>query len=55
MSRDNFNRLIVVNAAQHMVGILSKTDFMRAIQVKLVGQSLERPSELDSFGQGPGL
>jgi len=55
MSRDNFNRLIVVNAAQNMVGILSKTDFMRAIQVKIVGQSLERPSELDSFGQGQRL
>jgi CBS domain-containing protein len=48
MSRDNFNRLIVVDGAQNMVGILSKTDFMRAIQVKLVGQSLEGHSPLDS-------
>ena len=48
MSRDNFNRLIVVDAAQNMVGILSKTDFMRAIQVKIVGQSLEGHYPLDS-------
>jgi Zn-dependent protease len=55
MSRDNFNRLIVVDTAQNIVGILSKTDLIRAIQVKMVGQSLERPSPLDSSGQGQPL
>ena len=52
MGRDNFKRLLVVDAAKNMVGILSKTDLIRAIQVKIVGQSLERPSPLDSSGQG---
>ncbi len=52
MGRDNFKRLIVVDAAKNMVGILSKTDLIRAIQVKIVGQSLERPSLLGSSAQG---
>ncbi|MDR7417859.1 MAG: site-2 protease family protein [Armatimonadota bacterium] len=40
MSRNNFRRLVVVGAGRDMVGIISKTDLVRAVQVRVVGQTL---------------
>ncbi|MDR7513096.1 MAG: CBS domain-containing protein, partial [Armatimonadota bacterium] len=37
MSANNFSRLVVVDARKEMVGIVSKTDLVRAIQVRVVG------------------
>lgn len=37
MSKNDFGRLIVVDPTGYMVGILSKTDLIRALQVRLVG------------------
>lgn len=37
MSQNDFGRLIVVDPTGYMVGILSKTDLIRALQVRLVG------------------
>jgi Zn-dependent protease/predicted transcriptional regulator len=39
MSANNFSRLVVVDARKEMVGIVSKTDLVRAIQVRVVGQA----------------
>jgi Zn-dependent protease/predicted transcriptional regulator len=36
MSRRNFGRLVVVGRDREMVGILSKTDLIRAIQIRMV-------------------
>jgi Zn-dependent protease/CBS domain-containing protein len=36
MSRRNFGRLIVVGRDREMVGILSKTDLIRAIQIRMI-------------------
>ncbi|MBA2661544.1 MAG: site-2 protease family protein [Bradymonadaceae bacterium] len=40
MTRNNFGRLIVVDEQTRVVGILTKTDLMRAVQVGIVGQRL---------------
>lgn len=40
MSRNNFRRLVVIGAGRDMVGIISKTDLVRAVQVRVVGQSI---------------
>ncbi len=40
MSRNNFERLVVVNPWGQMVGIISKTDLVRAVQVRIVGLAL---------------
>jgi CBS domain-containing protein len=40
MSRNNFRRLVVVGARRDMVGIVSKTDLVRAVQVRVVGQTI---------------
>jgi Zn-dependent protease/CBS domain-containing protein len=37
MAVNNFGRLIVVDAAGRMTGILSKTDLVRAVQVRMAG------------------
>lgn len=41
MSRNDFGRLIVTDDAGHMAGILTKTDLMRAIQLRMIGMGLE--------------
>lgn len=40
MAQNDFGKLIVVDAYGRMVGIISKTDLMRAIQVRMVGLPL---------------
>lgn len=40
MSRNNFERLVVVDSSGQMVGIISKTDLVRAVQVRIVGLAL---------------
>ncbi len=40
MSRNNFERLIAVDAQGEMTGIISKTDLIRAIQVRTVGAEI---------------
>lgn len=44
MSRNNFGRLMVVDSNGRLTGILSKTDLIRAIQVRTVGSTLETSS-----------
>jgi len=39
MSAHDFSRLVVVDGRKAMVGIVSKTDLVRAIQVRVVGQA----------------
>lgn len=41
MSRNNFGRLVVVGAGGQMVGIISKTDLIRTVQVRIVGLALQ--------------
>lgn len=41
MSQNNFRRLMVVDSNGRLTGILSKTDLIRAIQVRTVGSTLE--------------
>lgn len=41
MSGNNFGRLIVVDGQGRLAGILSKTDLIRAIQVRMVGSALD--------------
>lgn len=41
ISRNNFDRLVVVDSAGNTVGIVSKTDLVRVVQVRIVGDSLE--------------
>lgn len=41
MSRNNFGRVVVVGAGGQMVGIISKTDLIRAVQVRIVGLALQ--------------
>jgi CBS-domain-containing membrane protein len=43
ISAHDLGRLVVVDARGEMVGILSKTDLLRTLQVRLVG-SVVRPS-----------
>lgn len=45
MSRNNFGRVVVLGPDRRMVGILSKTDLMRAVQVRLVGLALLAEAE----------
>jgi CBS domain-containing protein len=40
MSTNNFKRMVVVGPAREMVGIITKTDLVRAVQVRVVGQAL---------------
>jgi Zn-dependent protease/CBS domain-containing protein len=40
MSRNNFGRLVVVDSKGQLVGIISKTDIVRAIQVRMTGLAL---------------
>jgi CBS domain containing-hemolysin-like protein len=37
MSRNGFGRLIVFDDAKNMIGILTKRDLMRAIQIRMMG------------------
>lgn len=52
LSRNNYRRLVVVDESGEMVGIISKTDLVRTIQVRMVGLNLEeegsggRPREI---------
>lgn len=41
MSRNNFGRLVVVDRRGEIVGILSKTDLIRTVQVRVVGLELQ--------------
>jgi Zn-dependent protease/CBS domain-containing protein len=41
MSRSNFGRLVVVGGNEQIVGIVSKTDLIRAVQVRVVGLALQ--------------
>jgi CBS domain-containing protein len=40
MSRNNYRRLVVVDESGEIVGVLSKTDLVRVIQVRMVGVNL---------------
>lgn len=40
MSTNNFRRMVVVGIGRDMVGIITKTDLVRAVQVRAVGQAL---------------
>lgn len=44
MSRNDFGRLVVVGSQGKMVGIISKTDLIRAIQVRMVGSAIQEGS-----------
>ena len=39
MSQNNFGRLVVVDSQARMLGIISKTDLVRAIQIRMVGET----------------
>lgn len=41
MSRNNFGRLVVVGADRGIVGIISKTDLIRTVQVRIVGLGIQ--------------
>jgi predicted transcriptional regulator len=40
LSRNNYRRLVVADERDEMVGILSKTDLVRVIQVRMVGLNM---------------
>lgn len=45
MSSNNFNRLVVVDSSGAIKGIVTKTDLIRTMQVRMVGMGMEGPSE----------
>jgi Zn-dependent protease/predicted transcriptional regulator len=47
MSRNNFRRLVVVGPSRDMVGIVSKTDMVRAVQLRIVSHAMLPDSARD--------
>ncbi|MDR7485332.1 MAG: site-2 protease family protein [Armatimonadota bacterium] len=41
MSRNNYGRLVVLGPGRQMVGIITKTDLIRAVQVRVVGLAIQ--------------
>jgi Zn-dependent protease/CBS domain-containing protein len=46
MSRNNFGRLVVLDSHERLTGIISRTDLMRVIQVRMVGLSVDSPPQV---------
>jgi Zn-dependent protease/CBS domain-containing protein len=54
MSKNNFGRLVVVNPSGHMSGIITKSDLMRAIQIRSAGLAFGGEDEEEpSFTPAP--
>ncbi|MGH9339307.1 MAG: site-2 protease family protein [Acidobacteriota bacterium] len=48
INQNSFGRLIVVDSSGRLIGIISKTDLIRAIQVQTVGFSLDQPVKIST-------